>query len=75
MTIVKLIFYLSVYNHWIACIWNIAIMENGLNTYFVTRSGFFENKDGMTLLDDNGAPVKYDESSVIYIGELPTFAD
>ena len=52
LTIAKLVFYLLMYNHWMACIWNLATMRNGPPIYGVQDDGTFVSNEGELLLNE-----------------------
>ena len=62
----KLVFYLFLYVHWLACLWNMIVQINGPQVYHVQRDGTYIDIDGDPLLDEAGNQVHYNGLNMIF---------
>lgn len=59
MNICMHIFYMCLYTHWLACLWNVIISINGANIYLVDINEGYKDIFGNVLIDFNSEEVNY----------------
>jgi hypothetical protein len=59
LKIVKLIFYLFLYLHCVACFWNYSTIQHGPTAYFVQRDGSYKNMHGTVLNNEDGIAITF----------------
>ena len=62
----KLVFFLFLYLHWLACFWNLAVIVNGPDLFMVNESGNFYDIWGEPLADFNQTSKKFENLSFVY---------
>jgi hypothetical protein len=67
LKIFKLIFYLFLYLHWLACFWNIVVLYEGPIMYIVQYNGTYKNVFGDLLLNANDVTTQYFGVDFIYL--------
>lgn len=59
MKTLNLILLLFLYLHWLACLWNLTIMQSSPIVYIVQRDDSYENQNGEKLVDEQGNQIGY----------------
>lgn len=73
MLIAKLMFYLFLYDHYLACIWHYTILQNGPQTFFVQEDLTYIGINGDILYGADDLPVLYNGTEVLF-GKQPIVA-
>lgn len=67
MKIGQNIFFLTLYMHWLACIFNLMVLYNGPDSYFIQRDGTYIGIDSQILKDEFGNNYLYDGRDQLYL--------
>ena len=62
----KLVFFLILYLHWVACIWNLSVVANGPDLFFVDENALYHNIWGEILYDADGSPVEFKNETFVF---------
>lgn len=66
MKICSYIFYLALYIHWLACIFNYLVLFNEPLAFIIQRDGTYMDVNSMRLHDQNGSLYYFDGRDIIF---------